>query len=885
MPTLFDSQHLSASATQQPVTVLGRTFANDEERRTWFREELRKQLPELKQIDGFPIGEDDNILNLSDPPYYTACPNPWINDFITEWESEKAVLENQGKRISAFKVDEPYASDVSEGKNNPIYNAHSYHTKVPHPAIMRYILHYTQPGDIVFDGFAGTGMTGVAAGMCGNPDNEIKTTIEKEFKSSGLSVPNWGTRYAICGDLSPVASFIAANYNINHDLIKFVKEALNMLDILEKDNGWMYETLHTDGKTIGKMNYVVWSDVFICSRCNNEINFYNVAVDEENSKVLDSFKCTECGADLSKKSIERAWQSYLDPILRQVITTIKKEPVLINYSINNKKYSKKLSFTDLSLIEKLDSIEAKNVPSERMPEGDESRRNDKIGMTHVHQFYTKRNLLALSYLFEKAKHSLPLTIIFTSICSSLSSMLVRYNMGNRGNGVLSGTLYAPSLVAETNVFNLFRGKLNDFKRVFEMINHTNVTFTNSASSLNIQQNSVDYIFTDPPFGANIMYSELNFMQEAWLGLLTANKCEAIENKSQLKSPYEYQRIMTNCFIEYFRILKPNKWMTVEFSNTSAAIWNVIQTSLQNSGFIIANVSALDKQQGSFKAVNTLTAVKQDLVISCYKPSCEFDIKFQQSQNHDIGIWDFMVEHLSHLPVHLLKENATTAVIERNPKILFDRLIAFYVQRNLPVPIDAGLFQKGLRERNDQFVERDGMFFTAQQVHEYDLKKAEVPNFVDLSLFVGSEQDGIMWLKHELEHSPKTYQDLQPHWMQALASVRKGDILPELRDILEENFLQNESGAWYLPDLENEIDLEKVRTRRLLKQFDSYKEQASKPKGQIKEARVEALRIGFKQCYKEKDFKTIVSLGDCIPNNLLMEDEVLLQFYDIAISRV
>jgi hypothetical protein len=193
----------------KPVTVLGRTFANDEERRTYFRDELRKQLPELKKIEGFPIGEDEDILRLSDPPYYTACPNPWINDFIAEWETEKVELQAQGKRVADFEVDEPYASDVSEGKNNPIYNAHSYHTKVPHPAIMRYILHYTQPGDIVFDGFAGTGMTGVAAGMCGNPEKEIKATIEKEFKSDGLYSPNWGARHAICGDLSPVASFIS----------------------------------------------------------------------------------------------------------------------------------------------------------------------------------------------------------------------------------------------------------------------------------------------------------------------------------------------------------------------------------------------------------------------------------------------------------------------------------------------------------------------------------------------------------------------------------------------------------------------------------------------------------------------------------------------------
>ena len=108
--------------TQGPVVCLGIEFENDEARRAYFREELRKKLPELKQIEGYPIGEDDDIINLSDPPYYTACPNPWLNDFVAEWEKEKQQLEAEGKRKADFEVKEPYASDVSEGKNNPIYN-------------------------------------------------------------------------------------------------------------------------------------------------------------------------------------------------------------------------------------------------------------------------------------------------------------------------------------------------------------------------------------------------------------------------------------------------------------------------------------------------------------------------------------------------------------------------------------------------------------------------------------------------------------------------------------------------------------------------------------------------------------------------------------------
>jgi hypothetical protein len=140
-----------------------------------YRERLRQYLqdPAFRQIEGFPLGSDEDILALSDPPYYTACPNPFLPEIIAQWQAERAAVR-QTFQFASDKLEslsyhrEPFAADVSEGKNDPIYNAHSYHTKVPHKAIMRYILHYTDPGDIVFDGFCGTGMTGVAAQLCGD---------------------------------------------------------------------------------------------------------------------------------------------------------------------------------------------------------------------------------------------------------------------------------------------------------------------------------------------------------------------------------------------------------------------------------------------------------------------------------------------------------------------------------------------------------------------------------------------------------------------------------------------------------------------------------------------------------------------------------------------
>ena len=229
-----DEEFEEVKLTPEKAVCLGMEFESDEARRAYFREELRKKLPELRQIEGFPIGEDEDIINLSDPPYYTACPNPWLNDFVAEWEQEKIELEKQGKRSAEFEVNEPYASDVSEGKNNPIYTAHPYHTKVPHSAIMRYILHYTQPGDIVFDGFAGTGMTGVAASCCSSPSGEINSRINQEWKVEFNKYPNWGYRHAICGDLSPYASNISYFFNLPIDYSLLKKELLRIKNEMEE---------------------------------------------------------------------------------------------------------------------------------------------------------------------------------------------------------------------------------------------------------------------------------------------------------------------------------------------------------------------------------------------------------------------------------------------------------------------------------------------------------------------------------------------------------------------------------------------------------------------------------------------------------------------------
>lgn len=858
----------SLSQQQGPVTCLGMEFENDEARRTYFREELRKKLPELRKIEGFPIGEDDDIINLSDPPYYTACPNPWLNDFIAEWEKEKVQLEARGKRKADFEVKEPYASDVSEGKNNPIYMAHAYHTKCPHPAIMRYILHFTQPGDIVFDGFAGTGMTGVAANLCGSK-SDVDMLKEKNAKV--------GVRHSICSDLSPIATLIAASYTLPFNAKEFEIKANEILDQVEAEFGWMYETLIHGKKA--KVNYIIWSDVFTCPSCGKEIVLWNESVDIMNNIIKDKFPCPHCGFECSKKNMEKVWESSFDNIVGDVVKMNKKVPVRVNYT-SGKRSEKDIEQFDVDLISSINYNDGEMYPTLKLEEGfNTSQPIRSNGVEYSHQFFTKRNYMVLNRVYQKAvKNNIPLTWLTSTLQNA--SKMYKFRTDRKG-GILNGTLFIPSLNIEQNPINLLRAKIRDFVSTEYACRGNSAVSLLSATSLNtIYDNSIDYMFIDPPFGANIMYSELSSIWEGWLKVTTNNETEAIVNEYQHKTLFEYQQLMNRSLREFYRILKPGKWLTMEFSNTSASVWNSIQNALQGVGFVVANVAALDKKQGSFKAVTTTTAVKQDLVITCYKPTDELTNKMALYNSNKESVWDFLDEHLAHLPIHIERGNATTSVVERSPKILYDRLISYYVQHGYQIPMDAQEFQVGLHKH---FIERDGMYFTAPQAAEYEEKRKHTSDFVPMGLIVSDEANGIEWLKLQLRE-PKTYQEISPEWMQAVNGLKKGDVLPELKDILEENFIEDETGHWHVPDLEKQIDLEKLKHKSLMKEFNLYKEMAQKPRARIKEVRVEALREGFKQCFKDKDFATILLLGDKIPQNILTEDEVLLQYYDIAQMR-
>jgi 16S rRNA G966 N2-methylase RsmD len=923
---MSDQLKMESGKSGGPVECLGMTFLSEDARRDHFLGLLAEKLKDaaFRAQEGFPKATDEAILAMSDPPYYTACPNPWLADFVTHYGRLYDPAEKYAR--------EPMAIDVSEGKTDPIYKAHSYHTKVPHLAIVPSILHYTEPGDIVLDGFAGSGMTGVAAQWCGTAPAAYRHKLEMEWKKAGTPAPKWGARRVVLNDLSPAATFIGANYNIPFDVNAFAKVGKQLLRDVEREIGWMYETLHSDGKTKGRVEYTVWTQLYSCPECTGEVNFTDEALDEETKRVRDDFPCPHCGAKLTKKSLGRLYVSEIDTATGKTLKIPKRSPSLISYRVGKIRYEKEPDEQDLDILRRINEMalppELPIVEIPPMHMTHERARMDYVGITHIHHFFLPRAAQAMSLLWRKVKAEPDLRVrafLLFMVEQAIwgLSVLNRYQPiqqgkpgGSQVNRQMTGVYYVAAQHAECSPIYNLTGKLDRLTKAFASYktgrNQAAIN-TGTAASIPLSDSSVDYIFTDPPFGENIYYADLNFLVEAWHNVTTDAAPEAIIDRFKKKALPDYQRLMQRCFEEYYRVLKPGRWMNVVFSNSKASVWNAIQVSLQQAGFVVAEVTALDKVQGSYRQVTSTTAVKQDLVISAYKPNGGLEQRLAERGAAPESAWDFVQTHLRQLSVSKSKNGVLEFILERDPRRIYDRMVAWFVRHDVPVPLSTEEFLDGLRNR---FPERDGMVFLPDQIPEYDRKRALSAQPPQMEMFVADERSAIDWLTDFLRKRPSTYPEVHPEFTTQLgAGWKKHETRPELSALLEDNFLRYDGSTdvpsqihnylstnyhdlrnleksdlrlkakakdrWYVPDPNKAQDLEKKREKALLKEFEEYR---STPGRKLKEFRLEVLRAGFKAAWASKDYQTIVSIANKVPEDALQEDEKLLFWYDSALTR-
>jgi hypothetical protein len=607
----------------------------------------------------------------------------------------------------------PFATDVRIARHDPYSLAHTYHTKVSPLAIAQYIAHFTRPGDVVLDLFCGSGMTGLAAAGC-----PVESVHGRPLLTSALP------RRAVLMDLSPAATHIAAGHaaRFSDDEIDAATEIVEAVRSTERElfsvphcgspsrsEAWTTSQTRHEGSTNGELDYLVWSEVWLCPRCGNDVIFGEVAYDPRLEKVASSVPCLQCRRRLDKRSCTRKMEEFNDPLLRPAIRQPALVPLFAAYRYGGHRYYRRAFAADSG-----PGVDINNgICPEPMPilRGERFYKDalyESYGVTHVHHFYTSRNLRALGLILAEARRTEKrvgrlLRFLITSIAVK-ASKLMNYNADGVGR-VLKGTLYSSSLVQECNPFWLAEIALKDIRRLSRASRHDPrhiIISTQSATAATLPEASVDYVWIDPPFGKSLMYAELNQLWEWWLGVHTAESEEAVWDVRRGKDLSAYTDLMARCLFQAHRALKPGRWMTIAFHNSQSAVWNAIQDAVRDAGFVLADVRVLDKKLLTYKQ-SQQGLPRVDLVLSAYKPTRGPALKIWLKKGTTREAWRFVRRHLARLPVPRNGEH----IVERTCHLLFDRMVAHHLKKGVAVTLSAQDFFAGLRER---FEERDGMFF-------------------------------------------------------------------------------------------------------------------------------------------------------------------------------
>lgn len=351
------------------------------------------------------------------------------------------------------------------------------------------------------------------------------------------------------------------------------------------------------------------------------------------------------------------------------------------------------------------------MPRAQVPWGDLYRSGYHEGITHLHHFYTRRNLIIFARLWEQAgrytgalRHALRFWLLSynASHATIMSRVVAKAGQDDLvTTSAQPGVLYVSGLPVEKNLFAGLRRKLVTIAQAFETIYGLTGKVTvrqQSSCHVILPDGSIDYVFTDPPFGGNIPYAEVNFINEAWLENLTDRREEIIVSKHQGKSVADYEVLLSRALSEAHRILKPGGKSTIVFHSATAEVWNALQSAYHAAAFQVERASVLAKTQGSFKQVTTNGAVRGDPVLLLTKDPSK--PRRTTAALHEQCVWQVATR---------LREEARSYADpdEQTAQRLYSRLVTHFLTQHQEVPLDADTFYQWLAAKRAAEV-RDGV---------------------------------------------------------------------------------------------------------------------------------------------------------------------------------
>lgn len=612
---------------------------------------------------------------------------------MSRTKKSKQISHGPTKRNS--KLEKLYRNPISSTRSGALFNAFSYPTKISPEAIAVFIATHTPRGALVLDTFGGSGTTGLAALLCDKPTPRMKKVADE----LGLT-PTWGPRRASVYEIGTLGAFIAKTMCAPVSPRSFEGVARGMLKRVEAQMSDLYAAIDPDGNK-GVIRHIIWSDVLTCPHCRKENTYWEAVVNIQPLKMRDRFVCKHCGTESPTDFARRATERFRDPLLKQTIVRKKRVPIIVYGQTGSKKWKRPVNPDDKRRISRIAKQQVPHgSPIQQIEWGDLYRAGYHLGITHLHHFYTSRNFLVMSLLWkaidqEPTQYRDALRLLVLSYNSSHSTLMTRVvlKQGQKDfvlTGAQSGVLYISGLPVEKNIFLGLERKIKTLSEAFAAVyeSRSEVDVQQASSTLlRLPDESVDYVFTDPPFGDYIPYAELNQINEIWLGKITDRNQEIIVSNSQNRSVEQYGTLMKQVLGEISRTLKKRGKVTLVFHSSKAEIWQALTEAYELAGFGVKATSVLDKIQESFKQVVSAVSVKGDPLLLLEKRVSR--VRKTDEEAIREMIFKSVMEHAR-------TDNRDAK--EKTPERMYSRYITRCLQQGVSINVDADTFYRMVQSK-------------------------------------------------------------------------------------------------------------------------------------------------------------------------------------------